>query len=273
MQPSDLKPRSRQVGSWERIQRWLVAAALAVPTLVLVWQALALEPTLPALTQADGAKAEALHSLIEAVGPGEPVRIAFEYGPAEADELNAIARPILMHLLERDAHIVVVSTRAEGLAMAESLQADIVSEGQYTITYQSATYLPGGATGIAQALSTTDVQPRLQIVLTSQANPLRWWIEQTQVRRQMENEELHLVAGISAGLEPVASPYLDQRTRQLEGIISGLSGAAAYEARRGTVGQATQMLNALAAGHVAMIAIMLVGALIFVFGRRPGREA
>jgi hypothetical protein len=78
-------------------------------------------------------------------------------------------------------------------------------------------------------------------------------------------DTLPVVAGMSAALEPAASPYLESNAKQLEGAINGLSGAATYEVLRQSEGQATQRLNALAAGHIAIVGLMILGAVFYTF--------
>jgi hypothetical protein len=67
----------------------------------------------------------------------------------------------------------------------------------------------------------------------------------------------------------MASPYLHPNADQIAGAIHGLKGGAAYEALRDSVGDATRRLDPLAAGHVAIIGLMIVGALVHaVIGAR-----
>ena len=58
------------------------------------------------------------------------VLVAFEYGPAEADEMDQVARPILDHLLRRGARLAIVSTRPEGPAVADELLAELMPDEQ-----------------------------------------------------------------------------------------------------------------------------------------------
>ncbi len=206
---------------------------------------------------------EGLHNAIQDISAGTPVLIAFEYGPVESDELDVIAQPILAHLLAQQAHIMVAATQPEGLAMAGGL-VNVAPEDSY--------YRPGGATGVAQMLQAvearTGARPGLILVLTAQPTPLRWWIEQT--RALYADATPPIIAGLSASLEPIASPYLD--AGQLDGTVSGLSGATTYETARGTQGEASRRFSALAAGHAVVIALMLAGAIIYALARPRRRE-
>jgi hypothetical protein len=128
----------------------------------------------------------------------------------------------------------------------------------------------GDAAGVARLLTAAEPRPALIVVLTAQPGPLRWWVEQT--RALYGDDTPPVLAGMSAALEPLAAPYLDDTAVQLEGAVAGLSGAAAYETLGGSTGQATRRLNALAAGQTALAALMLIGAVIYTFGGSQRRR-
>jgi hypothetical protein len=262
--------RKRRVSTADQILRTLVRVLLAVAVVsVLLIQHLQENyvvsiaiPSLAHPTTSVGVKG--VHAAVQSVSADTLVLIAFEYGPVEADELNVVAQPIVEHLLAQQAHVVIASTQPEGLAMAAGLM-HVATDGML--------YRPGGATGVAQLLADvkaqTGAQPGLILVLAAQPAPLRWWVEQTRALYGAE-EARPIVAGVSAALGPVASPYLD--AGQLGGMVSGLSGATAYEALRGTAGQAARRFNALAAGHAVIIALMLAGAVIYALAGPRRRE-
>jgi len=277
-QPETLKA-SVSVSEW--LQRFVVGLVLLLSVLaILAWQPL-MDNEAPLLTR-PGQLEEAgkdLYNTIESVNAEEHVLIAFEYGPSEADELDIVAQSILRHLVCRGATISIVSTRPEGLTIGtrvwnetwEEVSLSAAPEEEFGQYYEPDThYRPGDATGVSQLLANaeaiTDTHSSLILVLTAQPAPLRWWIEQAQARGKT------VVAGVSAAAEIAASPYLDASTGQLSGAISGLRGAAAYENYRGIDdGQSAKRLNALAAGHAAVVVLMFVGAVIYTFVR-PRRE-
>jgi hypothetical protein len=258
------KVQRRAISQWERVQRWIVAIVLLVPAMLLIWQQLGYQfglPDPPVLAQPSAStEARALYEVIEGSDAQSRVLIAFEYGAAEADELNLIAEPLLQHLVERGAIISAVSTQPEGIAVANALQNGIGPEGTFT----DSRYLPGNDTGIAQQLrdlETNNARPSAIIVLAARPAPLRWWVEQTQA--VYWNAAPTVVAGVSAAVEPVAIPYADGDPAQLSAVVSGLRGAAAYEIERGGGGQITQQYNALAAGHVVVICLIVLGGILY----------
>jgi hypothetical protein len=169
-------------------------------------------------------------------------------------------------MLERGASLSIVSTRPDGPLIAEAMMTEIADGGdRYTVTG----YRPGAGAAVSQLLAAADEDPSLLLILTSRPMPLRLWIEQVSARY---GEALPLVAVGSAAIEPVASPYSDANAGQLRGAIYGLKGAASYEALRGLIGTGTQRLDALAVGHLAVIVLMIVGALIQALKRITEEE-
>jgi hypothetical protein len=258
------KPRreedERAIDAVGLAERWLVAGLLIVAVLGVLLAPLVTGQGVYLTQPVVGSGARDLHRAVNELDASDHVLVAFDYGPPEADELDAVAEPVLTHVLEQGAQVSIVSTRPDGPLIARAMMTRIAdSEERYTLIG----YRPGAATAVSQLLSATDGTPTLLMALTSRPTPLRLWIEQAYARY---GDQLPIVAGGSAGLEPVASPYLDANAGQLKGAVHGLKGAAAYEAMRGTIGGATQRLDALAAGHIAIVLVMIVGALINAVG-------
>jgi hypothetical protein len=274
------KSRKRTTSISELIPRILITVALFVVVggLLLISQDPALDSQIPTLAQPDTASIAGMYTLIEGVTEGETVLVAFEYGPTNADELNPVTRAILEHLIERKANIFIASTQPEGLAVAEVLRSDINSQEQvesgqqpkFEYAKESPGYRPGDATGVSQILASTGTRPTMIIVLVAQPESLRWWIEQT--RAHYGDASPPMAAGVSTALEIVASPYLDANANQLEGIVSGLGGAVAYETQRGTAGQPSRRLDALAVGHLVIVISTLAGAALYIAGGSHRRE-
>jgi hypothetical protein len=261
--------RKREVSTGERLVRWLVLAVVVLPIAIVVgWPALAGEELL-ILTEPQATLAGGLFEAIDGLEPEDVALVAFEYGPGEAGELGVVARPLLWHLHEKGAVIWVGSTRPDGQGLADALRMRIGATEGYTPTYHHYAYQPGGAAGVATMVA--EISPDIVLVLAGQVTPVQWWVEQTEAL----GIDPPVVAAVAASVAPAASPYLATNGGRIEGMVCGLSGAAAYEERMGDVPEPTaRLLNGLAAGHIAVAALMVAGALVYGVsgGRKRERE-
>jgi hypothetical protein len=76
-----------------------------------------------------------------------------------------------------------------------------------------------------------------------------------------------LLVATSATADPFVRPYLD--SQQVDGLISGINGAAAIEAGRKNFGPARQMLDSQGIAHLMMVILIAVGTMI---GWMPATE-
>jgi hypothetical protein len=98
------------------------------------------------------------------------------------------------------------------------------------------------------------------VVLTENPNTARAWIEQAGPLLG----ETPLLMVVSAQIEPVVRPYFESESQQVNGIVAGLPGGAAYEQMLGRSGLARKYWDAYSLG-VSLIALLIVfGAVINV---------
>jgi hypothetical protein len=250
----------------ELVERWLVAAVLLSAVLAVLLLPLTVRPV-PRLTQPIASPgALQLYQVVEDLGAVDHVLVAFDYGVPEADELNAVARPVLRHVIDRGADISIVSTRPDGPMVASALLSEMIDAPDQ---YRLFGYRPGAVAAASHLLAGADPQPTVLLILTSRPASLRGWVEQARARY---GDQLPVVLASSAALEPVVSPFLDAAAGQLKGSIHGLSGAASYETLRGGGGDAVRSLDALAAGHLAIVLLMIVGAVFYLLTKDRGED-
>jgi hypothetical protein len=260
---------------------WLIALlilAVGLPTLLFFGAPVGQARHWPGVVEA--------HAAIDALPPASTVWIFWAYDPATAGEMDRVALPLASHLIERQAQATVVTLLPTGLATARRLwhraaEPLVITEGVGVLngrtSFVEAAYLPGGAAALAllaaapaQALLghteraanwlalTTDQRPALTIVLAAHPEEVQQWLELVQTERQ-----LPVLAFTGAGADPVLRPYL--ATGQLQGLVSGFDGAAAYQQLRdrGVAGSPsvrdTTQLIAQNWGHVALLLILLLG--------------
>jgi len=251
----EVEPQQETMPLMEHVVRVVVTLIL----LATVVGAL-LVPQFPTLSQpASSIGAERLDQSLGALAPGDQVMVVFAYGTAEADELDVIAEPLLRRLNEQEVQLLAVTTHPEGAALAARLLGALSPSLQAPVTYRA-----GGASAVAQILGQQD--PAAILVLAAKAPTLRWWIEQTQAIAP----DVPLMAGTSAALEPLLRPYTED-VYPFRGFISGLRGLAAYQALQDGATPGPRF-NALAAGHLVIAGLLVLGMLIYAVAGRPERK-
>jgi hypothetical protein len=215
-------------------------------------------------------------------------------------ELHLQAEAVLRHLARNEAQIITIGLTPEGAGLAQQALDDVWSAEDYRAGegYVNLGYLPGEAVGIRSleflprefrqwtfdGRELSDVPAlgddedfalsdmSLIIVLTGNVNNMRWWVEQTTALEEEADKELHLVAGVSAAIEPLVRPYYDMENAQIDGLMVGLPGAADYERSLDlSDGPAHTRLNGQLVGRLAVLALIVLGMLVYGTARQSGR--
>ncbi len=231
------------------------------------------------------ASLEEFREPIVAVQQNDIVLLSIEYTPATEAEMQPLARVVLHDLLGHGARVLTVSQQPEGPALAQRL----LDEASATYPYGERTlnlgYLPGEAVGVrslerlqgrqvyaspnrmchtlGECPTWRDVRGiedvKLFVIVADCAEPVRWWIEQLPT---MFLGNRPMIAAVSAVALPTLRPYLISasaaRTR-LEGLIGGVTAAAAYEIYTGEPGRALGMMAAQSAAHLGLFVVALAG--------------
>ncbi len=270
----------------EDLPRVLLSLALLAAVLV-GWLLPSLWDALPPLTEPTlSSSAGPAFTALEQAGAGN-VLVAFDYTPAVAGELDAVAETLLRQLASNGASVITLSQMATGLPLSER----VVGQEQ-GLQVQSLGYLPGealGLRGLATCLEGNDGcetaygrpvdgdlagalgEVGLVLVLTDERDSLLNWIEQVQT-----TTDLPLVAGTTQTLGPVAEPYF--ASGQLAGAVIGVPDAAAYErilaAQEGAAsgaGAASDLWANLGLAQWLVIVSLVAGGLYFgAAGYSPG---
>jgi hypothetical protein len=109
---------------------------------------------------------------------------------------------------------------------------------------------------------------KLILVLTDNPETGRAWVEQVQPEI---NNRVPLVVISSAQAAPLLRPY--QASGQVQALISGLSGGAAYEQVRQNPGEGTAYWNAYQAGILAAVLFILMGGVVSLISNLTHRKS
>jgi hypothetical protein len=246
------------------------AGRLALHLLVLL---VALVPLLspgflPA-AQRPSAEWTTLLAALDQLDSDATVLLAVEYGPTYAGELDPLAHDLLERLAAKDARVLVLSTKPEGIGMARRLLSPIgAPESEASaLRYTILGLVPGQESGVralgrslqlgfpsalAEQSLPADVRTlrdcEAVILLTDDSQLARAWIEQAGVGPQ-------LLALVTARIAPLLLPY--RTADQLGALVSGEASATA------PAGSAD--------GTAALVALLIVLALAANWPRRTKR--
>jgi hypothetical protein len=268
MLAAELEPqpfRAAPVVLSQRILRWAVAGILMIVILGLLVTNLQFLPA-PSLS-AEGNFAK---NVVDALPVNAPVLLIFDYEPALAGEMEAVASSYIDQLVSlHHPRINVLSTSPTGLALAQRFWNASETRKNYRAadTYTPLGYLPGESSGIASFVANPGATFRavkdvakfsdytLVILLTDRAETARAWVEQTTGHRGGNS----FVIVSSAQSAPMIQPYL--LSGQVNGLVTGLNDGAAFDQIAFTAGRASQYWNAYNLSLLAACAMIVIGGL------------
>jgi hypothetical protein len=242
--------------------------------------------------------------LVNDLPQDRPVLLVFDYEPAFTGELEAIAGAMLDHMMGRELPLVTLSTRPSGPPLAERMISRHASgyDLEFGADYAHLGYLAGGEAAVqlfaaspsqaviygfllpegfqGQSLWETallrDVE-RLSdfgmvAVITARPEIARLWAEQA--HPWIGDTPLAMV--ISTGADPLVRPYYETRDPWVDGLLSGLPAAMAYEQINGHSGQASARWNGFGVGVLVVEIILgtgvVMGLVPMLIRRKAGRS-
>jgi hypothetical protein len=271
--------------SSQRVLRWAIAFILMIAIGFFVIGGREYIP-LPGNTAIPDAT-YASSKIISSIPDKAPVLLAFDYQPGIAGEMHAAAAGLVDHLMLKGARLSLVSTLPTGPALAEYFIQTVQSQHGYTkgVQYVNLGYIPGGAAGLLSFAQTPkwvfplsyngfspwETQPLrgvdslsdfvLIVVITEDPEDARTWIEQVQPRIG----DTPMLTVLSAQAEPLVRPYYgSDQYAQVKGIVSGLSGGAAYEMTVGRANYGRTYWDAFSVGLLIALGAILIGGLVNV---------
>ncbi len=288
----------RRPGRRLPLARWLIGLALLVAVIVppslnrLGLQGFSRPADIPR-------EIAPLVTLINNVPTDRPALIVFDYTPGYSGELDSVAGTIIEHAFSRAIPLVTLSTRPTGPPMAEALLSRLGTayaavNGQ---SYLHLGYLAGGPTAVqlfaisphdavltgfllpdADEQAGVEIGPEVHstvwehsllqpinhlsdfgmvVVITAGTETARNWAEQT----HPWIGDTPLIMVLSAGAEPLVRPYFESTVPLVDGILTGLPAAVAYQELSGQGVDAAQRWDMFGSGMLAVELILLVGSI------------
>jgi hypothetical protein len=256
-----------------RALRWLVAFLITTALIVPIWfdinqsTGLPLMPNATSMVVPDANESAALEiARLVQLPTQAKVLVVFDYDASQAGEMNRVAQALLQSPALRSAQIDVASLNPQGSTLAQT-----VMQGLPDLKYNDLGFVPGQVNGV-QALLAKSGEANLIIELAASSDTVRWWAEQLKASQLT----IPLVAGVSAGAEPLTMPYL--QSGQVKGVVSGFPGAVAYLNAVKAVSPTDQPkqyqvpLEELTLANYVMAVLIIVG-LIGALLRGPGKRS
>lgn len=234
------------------------------------------------------ADARAAYEHIESLGPDSKVLMSFGYGPNVAAELTPEANIILAHLAQKGIKTYAMSESVEGDKLAKGIVDDAfaVVNGEPGVDYVYLGFMAGGETGLAAlgdsiaSVFATDSSGRplgqlpimagidkladFDLVIALNGSGVAPWVRQAHT-----NHNVKLIFGVMAVMASGAVPYV--QAGQAVAVLTGLKGAAEYEALMQVPGAATASMDAQSMGHILIIAFIILGNVGYYKGRKANK--
>ncbi len=279
--------------SAQRVLRWIISVLLIMVVGFVVINE-SDNVAFPTVASMPGQTAAASR-IVSDIANEAPVLIAFDYEPGLSGEMHATAAALVDHLMLKAARLTLVSTLPTGPAQAEYFMDYIQTKHQYIAgqQYVNLGYIPGGAAGLQSFAQTPrltfpatsaerdiwETAPlqniaslsdfALVVLITTDPDTARAWIEQVEPHLQ----QTPFLAVVSAQAEPMVRPYFGtQPDAQVNGIVSGLNGAAAYEVAVGRPNLGRVYWDAYSVGLIVAVGAILVGGLVNISTRILARN-
>ncbi len=221
--------------------------------------------------------------------PDSVALVSFDYSPATQGEMQPLADAVIGRLRGQGMRLIFMSLEPEGAAVAQQTLERLLAERNeaYGTNLVNLGYLPGQVVAVraladgqplaglvdpntgqpfgqGETANWSDIENLAQVdmVVTLADNPTtsRWWIEQLATAVEPVRGERFILAATSAMAQPYLQPY--RSSQQLDGLVSGINGAAAIEASRKSFGLARQMLDSQSIAHLLIIILIAAGTMV-----------
>jgi len=230
----------------------------------------------------------AIYNTIEEVAQNKgTVLISFDYGPGSMPEVQPMALSVLRHCFSRGVKVVGMNHWPQGVGLAQqAFDATAVEfDVNYGEDYVFLGYKTGGGTLIInmgedfhnafpqdlQGNNTLELPVTRKITslkdfdyvlaLAAGNTPDQLWVPFGQERYKFK-----FGLGCTAVMAPDMFPYL--QSKQMNGLIGGLAGAAEYETLIKTPGAATDGMRPQSIVHLIIIGFIVLGNVMYFLADR-----
>ncbi|MEK6737327.1 MAG: hypothetical protein AABY74_01515 [Planctomycetota bacterium] len=269
------------VEKYLRIDRRIIFAIITVAVIAAL--IVKFELPIPASEPVQG-----IYEKIDTLPQGSRVMISFDYDPSSKEELQPMAIAFLHHCFSRDLKVIGMTHYTGAPGLADLAMNSVAKQYQKTYgeDYVFLGYKPGGASliiNMGENLYTafpkdfygkdTATLPALQGVDSlRQISYLFDLAAGTMIETWLvygkEKYKFEMGAGCTAVMGPDMYPFL--QSKQLNGLLGGLKGAAEYEALVNKKANAVSGMRPQSVVHVIIIIFVIFGNVVFFISKRSG---
>ena len=250
---------------------------------------------------------KALYDTVEELEEGDVVYVAIDLDPASTPELEPFFRALMVHLKRKGIKIAFGSTWYAAPPLVERWIREVVEsvtakpgedgyegapdrsyqknvdyawlgfrEGKEAVINRLGSDLPGTYSNRANDGTPLDAIPFMKgkktlkdfdlVILVSAGSPgAKEYVEQVQTRYNIP-----MVASVTSVMTTDLTNYY--QAEQLLGLAGGMLASAEYEKLVGRPGLGAKAADVLNVGHLVVILAILLGNIIYFYGRRRGRR-
>ncbi len=245
----------------------------------------------PRITLEPSPEVKDAYNFVESLPDNCRVLFSIDYGPSSQPETHPMVVAMARHLFKKNCKIAVMTLwRFEGIMMGNEAMNYVTRKvgAEYGKDWVMLGFRPG-ITAVLTNIGTdfksvfdtdvkgtpTDQIPWLKDVKTIKDFDLvvdfaagstgESWVMITGARYGVP-----IILGSTAVIAPSLYPFY--QAEQIEGILGGLKGAADYEYLVGHPDMATTGMLAQTGGHLVILIFILIGNILYFFGKRERRR-
>jgi hypothetical protein len=278
---------SGMISKLERIDRRVIYGVLIIVVLAVLLHPIGLPIPISTPTQR-------YQNAISSLPAGSKVIFCVEFDAGALGEMGPEFEATFRLLLKSNVKFVMVSLWSGGPAIAQiyldKLKSTIDASGKrYGQDFILTPYLAGGETAIAAMTkdfkntikndfygTPVDSLPVLKDITDAKSFSLVIVITagtpgvEEYLRQWQSPFGTNMIAGALGVSSPTYIPYYN--SGQIKGMLQGLRGAAELELLINSPGVAVSSMDALSAGHLVVIAFMVLGNIMFVLNKYGPKE-
>jgi hypothetical protein len=270
---------------WERLSKIDRRIIYLLLSLVIIIPIVFKIPSTVAVSEA----ARMAYDAVDRLPPGTPIVFSTDFDPASMPELRPMMTAVLRHAFKKKLKVIMMGHWPTGIPLSTLILEEVAKEfdAEYGKDYINIGYRPGGGAVMIRigreirSVFDVDVEgtaldslPMMRtihnysdigLIACFEAGAMGdFW-----VRYAWGRFGVNIIMGTTAVVTPDCYPYLG--AHQIDGLIGGMAGAAAYEKMVKQPDKAMIRMSSQAWAHILIIVFIIVGNIGYFMLRKSGK--